>query len=85
MAVLTRTERLLQVLGHFKLLVILSCGILLFGEDTNPLRLLGMGLAFGGIVAYTTLKQNIASGWESTSSGKATTPSSAKLGSKLSV
>jgi hypothetical protein len=52
-----------QVLGHFKLLLILACGVAFFGEDTNPLRLLGMAVAFGGIVAYTTLKQNMANEW----------------------
>jgi hypothetical protein len=54
------------VLGHFKLLVILTAGILLFKEDTNGVRLAGMGVAFSGIVAYTTLKQSMASGWEKT-------------------
>ena len=53
-----------QVLGHFKLLVILAAGILLFHEDANYLRLGGMFLAFAGVVMYTTLKQGIASGWE---------------------
>ena len=50
--------------GHFKLLVILAAGIFLFHEDANWVRLLGMGCAFAGIVTYTTLKQNMASGWE---------------------
>ena len=40
-----------QVLGHFKLLVILLFGVLFFGEDTNLFRLAGMALAFVGIVA----------------------------------
>lgn len=62
----------MQVLGHFKLLVILSAGIFCFHEDTNATRLLGMALAFGGIVMYTTMKQNTASGWEKISgNGKA--------------
>ena len=55
-----------QVLGHFKLLVILAAGIFVFGEDTNSTRLCGMALAFAGIVSYTTLKQNSKSGWEKT-------------------
>ena len=58
-----------QVLGHFKLLVILAAGIFLFKEDANGLRLAGMLLAFFGVVMYTTLKQNLASGWEKSSSG----------------
>merc|ERR1712227_61940 len=40
-----------QVLGHFKLLVILAAGIFAFGEDTNSTRLCGMALAFAGIVS----------------------------------
>lgn len=50
--------------GHFKLLVILTAGIFIFHEDANWVRLSGMALAFAGIVSYTTLKQNMASGWE---------------------
>lgn len=53
-----------QVLGHFKLLVILAAGIFFFREDANYVRLGGMVLAFAGIVMYTTFKQNMASGWE---------------------
>ena len=52
------------MLGHFKLLLILTAGIVFFHEDTNRIRLMGMALAFFGIVTYTTLKQNAASGWE---------------------
>lgn len=54
-----------QVLGHFKLLVILAAGILVFHEDANYLRLGGMFLAFAGVVIYTTLKQGIARGGRS--------------------
>lgn len=57
----------LQVLGHFKLLVILTAGIVFLGEDSNPWRLLGMALAFAGIVAYTTIKQKTADEWASRS------------------
>ena len=56
-----------QVLGHFKLLIILAAGIFIFGEDSNSTRLCGMALAFSGIVSYTTLKQNLKSGWEKSS------------------
>jgi len=45
-----------NVLGHAKLLVILTFGIMAFGDDTNSTRLCGMLMAFGGIVAYTHLK-----------------------------
>ena len=57
-----------QVLGHFKLLVILAAGILIFEEDANGLRLSGMLLAFVGVVTYTTLKQGTNSGWEKSTS-----------------
>lgn len=63
-----------QVLGHFKLLVILASGIFLFKEDSNLVRLSGMLLAFAGIVMYTTLKQNMASGWEKAKLGPVTSP-----------
>lgn len=45
-----------NVLGHGKLLVILTFGIIVFGDDTSWTRLCGMGTAFCGIVAYTHLK-----------------------------
>merc|ERR1719195_1210807 len=45
-----------NVLGHAKLLVILTFGILVFGDDTNSTRICGMFMAFFGIVAYTHLK-----------------------------
>ena len=48
-----------NVLGHFKLLVILSGGLVFQNEDRNPIRLLGMTLAFAGIVKYTDLKQTM--------------------------
>ena len=31
-----------NVLGHFKLIVVLSGGVLFFHGDTNPIRLFGM-------------------------------------------
>lgn len=52
-----------NVLGHFKLLVILTGGLLFNAEDSNPTRLLGMLLAFAGIVQYTNLKQTIGNNW----------------------
>jgi|TARA_B110000305_G_C19003175_1_gene431389 solute carrier family 35 protein E3 len=46
-----------QVLGHFKLVLILISGVLLFGEDSNVIRLTGMVMSFCGILAYTELKR----------------------------
>jgi len=48
-----------NVLGHTKLLIILTGGILFFGDDTNNIRMCGMVMAFVGIVAYTHLKINM--------------------------
>eukprot|EP00752_Nemacystus_decipiens_P017783 g15944.t1 len=58
-----------QVLGHFKLVVILLVGVAGFGEHASPARLSGMALALAGIVGYTTLKQGLGSGWEGRGSG----------------
>eukprot|EP00903_Cladosiphon_okamuranus_P010526 g9956.t1 len=58
-----------QVLGHFKLVVILLVGVAGFGEQSSPARLSGMALALAGIVGYTTLKQGLGSGWESRGKG----------------
>jgi hypothetical protein len=48
-----------QVLGHSKLIVILTSGIFILGEDSNAARLFGMLLALGGIVSYTELAGKI--------------------------
>ena len=53
-----------NVLGHFKLLVILTGGLLFMDGDQNPVRLFGMVLAFAGIVQYTNLKQTIENNWK---------------------
>ena len=55
-----------NVLGHFKLIVVLTGGIVFFKGDTNPVRLCGMALAFAGVVWYTHLKMKVgvASGWD---------------------
>ena len=45
-----------QVLGHFKLVIILISGVVLFGEDSNVVRLTGMAMAFCGILGYTEIK-----------------------------
>ena len=42
-----------QVLGHFKLVVILSSGVLVFGEDSNVIRLSGMVMSLCGIIGYS--------------------------------
>mmetsp|Transcript_6253 Transcript_6253/g.24369 ORF Transcript_6253/g.24369 Transcript_6253/m.24369 type:complete len:330 (-) Transcript_6253:57-1046(-) len=63
--VITRTSPVTyQVLGHFKLVIILTAGVVWFNEEANSQRLLGMILALLGIILYTTLKQNMPSGWE---------------------
>ncbi len=46
-----------QVLGHFKLVLILISGVIMFGEDSNVIRLSGMVMAFCGILAYSELKR----------------------------
>jgi solute carrier family 35 protein E3 len=55
-----------NVLGHFKLIIVLTSGIVFFGGDTNPIRLAGMGCAFIGVLWYThlKLKVGVASGWD---------------------
>jgi len=54
-----------NVLGHFKLCVILISGFLLFGEDTNAMKLAGTLLAFSGVVWYTHVQQSIPKGgWD---------------------
>lgn len=57
-----------QVLGHAKLCLILTSGLLFFGEDSNPIRLCGMALAFSGIVAYSHLRMQATevekNGWD---------------------
>ena len=53
-----------NVLGHFKLLVILTGGLLFMDGDRNPVRLFGMVLAFAGIVDYTNVKQGMENNWK---------------------
>lgn len=45
-----------NVLGHMKLLVILTGGIVFFRDSTNAVRLFGMIMAFLGIISYTHIK-----------------------------
>lgn len=67
-----------QVLGHFKVLIILCLGIVLFSEDQNRVRLVGMLLALVGIVSYTYAKQNVGRGWK-IATAKIASPEKGKL------
>ena len=53
-----------NVLGHFKLCVILLSGFLFFGEQANAMKVAGTVLTLAGVIAYTHLQQNLKSGWE---------------------
>ena len=53
-----------NVLGHFKLCVILLSGFLFFHEDANMWKVVGTLLTLAGVIAYTHLQQNLKSGWE---------------------
>lgn len=53
-----------NVLGHFKLCVILLSGFLFFHEDANMWKIIGTLLTLAGVIAYTHLQQNLKSGWE---------------------
>ena len=53
-----------NVLGHFKLVCILLSGLLFFGEEASPAKLLGTALTLAGVLAYTHWQQNLKSGWE---------------------
>lgn len=50
-------------------MVILLVGVAGFGERSSPARLAGMALALAGIIAYTTFKQGLGSGWEGRGGG----------------
>jgi len=52
-----------NVLGHFKLCVILFSGWMFFQEDMNTKKFLGIMIAFLGVVWYTHLKQSIDNEW----------------------
>jgi solute carrier family 35 protein E3 len=76
-----------QVLGHFKLVVVLLGGIFLFGGDTNPKRLLGMLVTFIGVVVYGHLKMNqtqTAENWDK-KNGAQVAPSSDDKDEKLGL
>jgi hypothetical protein len=58
-----------QVLGHFKLVVVLAGGIVFFGGDVNPKRLAGMACTFIGVVIYSHLNQTISENWDKKKDG----------------
>jgi len=72
-----------NVLGHFKLCVILFSGYLFFNEDMNIKKLCGTVLAFFGVVLYTHLKQTIDNEWNNrkASSGPGAAGAAASLSS----
>ena len=59
-----------NVLGHFKLCVIIASGFLLFGDSLTPKVALGVLITLVGIVYYTKLKLNPATATESVKSGE---------------
>lgn len=62
-----------QVLGNFKLIVILLIGIIFFSEVTNYVRLFGMILALYGIISYS-LDLNLEETWKYAKSIQTDTP-----------
>jgi len=52
-----------NVLGHFKLCVLLFSGYVFFAEDMNPKKAIGILMAFTGVVLYTHLKQSTENEW----------------------
>jgi solute carrier family 35 protein E3 len=64
-----------NVLGHMKLLVILTGSVIIFGEKISTKRFFGMLMAFGGIVYYTHVKimgNAKKEGWDKKSGAKET-------------
>jgi len=53
-----------NVLGHFKLCVVLFTGWMLFAEEMGGVKLFGTLLTFVGVVTYSTLQQNLDNGWD---------------------
>jgi len=71
--VISRTSPITyNVLGHFKLCIILAGGIVFFHGDTQPKVLFGIVTTFVGVVLYTHLKQNIAENWDKKGAGATT-------------
>ena len=54
-----------NVLGHFKLCVVLISGYLFFHEEFPSIKLWGTFLTFLGVVVYTHLKITITENWDS--------------------
>ena len=72
-----------QVLGHFKLVVVLLGGIFIFGGDTNSKRLMGMFITFVGVVIYGHLKMNMTQTKENWDQAKVKPQGDESLGSLL--
>ena len=53
-----------NVLGHFKLCVVTIGGTILFNEDTNPRKVLGVAVALVGITMYTYWKLQTSNAWD---------------------
>jgi len=53
-----------NVLGHFKLCVILVFGFVVFGEDSNAYKVIGTIMAFFGVVVYTHFNLKVKSSWK---------------------
>eukprot|EP00823_Brevimastigomonas_motovehiculus_P002514 TRINITY_DN1530_c0_g1_i1.p1 TRINITY_DN1530_c0_g1~~TRINITY_DN1530_c0_g1_i1.p1 ORF type:complete len:371 (-),score=93.29 TRINITY_DN1530_c0_g1_i1:50-1162(-) len=53
-----------NVLGHFKLCVVLFSGWIFFAEDMNSKKLFGAVLTVTGVILYTHLKQKIDNEWD---------------------
>jgi len=53
-----------NVLGHFKLCVITIGGIILFREDANQQKILGVIMALVGIIWYSLLKVQLSEPWD---------------------
>mmetsp|Transcript_31192 Transcript_31192/g.39994 ORF Transcript_31192/g.39994 Transcript_31192/m.39994 type:complete len:319 (-) Transcript_31192:251-1207(-) len=50
-----------QVLGHFKTILIIILGVVLFNKLTDNRNLVGIAIALGGVVAYTEVKRRVSS------------------------
>merc|ERR1712048_153781 len=53
-----------NVLGHFKLCVVTIGGTLLFNEDTNSRKGMGVAIALVGITMYTYWKLQTSNAWD---------------------
>jgi len=67
-----------NVLGHFKLCVVLFTGWMLFQEEMGGVKLFGTLLTFAGVVTYSTLQQNLDNGWDSKQKQAAAAPTTSQ-------